>query len=376
MNKKPAAATAGKPGAPAGKDKKKLTPAEQAKLDEEIKARQAKRAEEDKKYGIKMGVEGLPLLLTSDFLQAVWESENPRETAVQYLNKQLERLHLLLKIKPEEVKMMANQILMDLIFLRKNLDCPPDKVYLLNNLMFHNFINNDKRFEIEFPLVRETPLDPEQEEEEQAKEAAAAAKHALPELEDGEELDDLRAKVNPSETLKAKSYESDLADFKTLLSKLVKKYPGMFSNKPEIAQIVTHVMNSYFANYHLFHYTAIYTPSEEQLTMQVAVDEPTPIAPLAEATMVAKEATEGEHHEHSQTPENADKNQQKSPEELEAEEKERKRQEEWMGLDDRTIAIIQERLEKTREYMIKKIDSKKDEYNEKLTANKVVLKKK
>ena len=66
----------------------------------------------------------------------------------------------------------------------------------------------------------------------------------------------------------------------------------MFVSKPEIASIVTHVMNSYFANYNLYRCTSCFQPGEEFIPIQVTIDEPSPIEPLSEAVMVARGATE------------------------------------------------------------------------------------
>lgn len=377
MKKQPAAGAT----KPADKNKKKLTPAEQVKLDEELRIKALKKAEEDKMYGIRLGAEGLPFLLTQHFLQKVWESDNPKQEANEYLTKQLERIQILHKTRPCEIKAISNQIIYDLIFLKKDLEASWGKIYVLSNLLFHNFINNDKRFEVSLPLVKEKepnaseePQQPIEEEEEKAPENPLLS---LP-LEEGEELEDFRDKQNTEEFLAGKSYESDLFDFKSNLAKLAKKYPDLFTSKSEIASLVSHSMISFFANYNLFRYHSILRPTEETIYLQATVDVPTVLPPLKEAEMIARE--EEPKVEEPRTDE--DEVSRKEQEEKENKEKERLEEErrakeaEWLGLDDRTIQIIQERLEKTRDQMIKKIEAKKDEYNEKLAANKITLKKK
>lgn len=343
-----------------------------------MRAKALKRAEEEKHYGIRFGVEGVPFLLSQHFLETVWNSEQPKEDTYAYLSKQFERLGVLHKLRPCEVRTFANQIIYDLIFVRQKLEPSAAKCYWLCNILFMNFINKDRRFALEFPVVREKDPnlaeEPPQEEEEEKQPDNPLA--SIP-LEDGEELDDYRDKLEVQEALAEKSYEGDLAAFKANLAKVAKKYSSQMSSKAEIAAIVTHAMNSYFDNYNLIRYNAIFRPSEETLYLQVSVDEPTVLPPLADAVMTGREEVPIE----EVNPEEelrAKKEQEEREKKLRdaQEELERKKQEEWLGLDDRTIQLIQERLEKTRIEMIKKLETKKEEYNEKLLANKIQLKKK
>lgn len=365
---------------PADKSKKKLTPAEQAKLDEEIKARQEKRAEENRQFGIKMAVDGVPLLLTSDFLDKAWDSDKPREFVYNYLERQFDRIGLLYQIKPEEQKMYANQILLDLIFLRKDLTCEGEKLQLLTNLLFSNFTNKDKRFQGELPLVQDTP--PETEEEEEALvQHEQKFKSQLPEMDDSDEPEDYRSQLNPSDSLEEKTYEGDLSDFKSKLGAIIRKYSHHFTDKAEIAKYVSHAMGSYFSNFNLFRCTSMFRPSEEHISMQVSVDEPSDVQPLSAATQVSRLEEETAHEHHGDT---AGEDEKKKAEEAAVqtaemeriEEEERKKQEEWMGLDEKTIAMIQERLTKTKEHMLQRIEAKKEEYAEKLAAAKIQIKKK
>lgn len=375
--KKTAPATQGKP---AGKDKKKLTPAEQAKLEEELKARQQKRAEEDKKYGIRYLIDGMPSLLTLDFLESAWNSERPREFVYDYFTHQLERTGLLYQIKPEEQKMYSNQVLLDLIFLKKELNVEGEKLLLLSNLLFTNFTNKDSRFEIELPQVRESV--PETEEEEEAliqEEQKFRAK--LPPLEDFEEPDDYRSQLDCTNQIKEKSYESDLVTFKQKLGSLMKKYPHYFMERSEITSLVNHAMSNYFANFNLYKCITLFKKSEENISMQISIDEPTIVLPLTQAEQIGRLDEEGHKDQHDPS---EDQEEKKKREEAAAqaaelqriEEEQKKKMEEWMGLDDRTIAMIQERLAKTKEYMVKRIESKKEEYTEKLAAAKIAPKKK
>lgn len=50
--------------------------------------------------------------------------------------------------------------------------------------------------------------------------------------------------------------------------------------------------------------------------------------------------------------------------------------EEWMGLDDETIALIKAKLAETKNYMMENIDKKKEEFEEKAANSKVFKKKK
>lgn len=375
---------------PKKKDKKKLTPAEQAKLEEEAKARLALRIEEQKKFGITMEAEGLPFLLSQSFLEEAWCSENPKETAQKYLNEQFRRLKIFHKIKPSEVRLFANQILFDMIFLKKDLGMSFDKIYPLANLLFKNFINKDERFNIDYPIVKE--IDPAahhlEEEEEEPTETVTDPLSTIV-LDDGEEIDDYRAKLDPSESLANKSYDSDLVEFKLSLAKIIKKRGETLANKEQITKLVSYAMSSYFGNWHLFRFTSAHQPTEELVTLQISIDEPTLVAPLEQALMVAKgqdssedETKQGELIEEAVDPEGDQPSAPEAAEDPEAlaqsellQAQARKR-EEWLGLDEKTIAIIEERLEKTRKYMLEKIESKKEEYTEKLTASKISLKKK
>lgn len=361
---------------PADKGKKKLTAAEQAKLDEEIKARQVKRNEDNKKYGIRMAVDGVPLLLTADFLENAWDSDKPREFVYDYLEHQFKRIGILYKVKPEEQKAFANQILLDLIFLRKELFCEGEKQLVLSNLLFSNLTNKDKRFQGALPLVKDTQ--PETEEEEEALiHEEQKFKSVLPPTEP----EDYRAEQDPTESLKEKTSESDLVDFKAKLSAVIRKYSNYFNNKSEVAKLVSHAMNSYFGNFNLFRYISVFRPSEENISIQVPVDQPSEAPPLSEAIQVGR--IENEAHEGIKDKADGDDRKKKAEdaavqaaEAEKHEEEERRKQEEWMGLDEKTIAMIQERLTKTKEQMIQKIESKKEEYTEKLAAAKIQIKKK
>lgn len=364
----------------ADKTKKKLTPAEQAKLDEELAMRALKRAEDNKKYGIKMALDDFPLILTENFLNKAWESDKPRDFVYDYLTYQFDRIGILYEIKPEEQRMYANQILHDLIFIKKELKCTiEDKITLLSNLLFSNFTNKDQRFTIEYPPIRDSPFDNEEEEELWIQQEHNR-KSKVPELEESVEPDDYRSALKPDDKVEDKSYAGDLVDFKQRLGKLMKKYPQYFSEKEEITSLVNHSMNSYFSNFNLFRYITVFDRSEENISMQVSVDEPNPIAPLTEAVQTGKLEDEKQGDGDKAKSEETLRREQEEALAEEArrqeEEIERKKQEEWLGLDDKTIALIQERLARTKEYMIKRIESKKEEYNEKLTAAKVQIKKK
>lgn len=366
-------------GAP-DKPKKKLTPAEQAKLDEELALRAMKRAEENKKFGIKMALDDFPLILTEDFLKQAWESPKPREYVYDYLTHQFDRLGILYLTKPEEQRMYANQILMDLIFIKQDFGSETaEKHCLLSNLLFANFTNKDLRFQIEYPQIRDTPFENEEEEEAWLNQEQAR-RSKLPELEDSVEPDDYRSALDVTSYIADKSYGSDLSDFKVRLGRVMKQYPHHFIKKEEIPVFVNHAMSSYFANHNLFRYTSYFTRSEENISLQVAVDEPTTVLPLTAAVQTGKlEAEDDDAAAKDNREEDARKAMEQEIEDAEKrakEEEERKKLEEWMGLDDKTIAIIQDRIAKTKEYMVKRIESKKEEYNEKLTAAKVQIKKK
>lgn len=361
------------------KAKKKLTPAEQAKLDQEIKARQERRIEENMKYGIKEAVKGLPLLLTDLFLADAWNSDKPREYVFQYLSHQFERIGVLYQLKPDEQKMFSNQILLDLVFLKKDLKCENEKQLLLCNLLFSNFTNKDKRFDRQMPLVQ--GVHPETEEEEEAlleKELGFRAK--LPELPDSVDIVDYREALDISEFLEEKSYQVDLSDFKAKLGSLIRKYPSNFTEKSEITKLVSHAMNSYFANYSMQRYISMFGQSEENISMQVSVDEPTKVMPLSDAIQTAKIDDHGGELGDDQN--KAMEESRKAEEavsqvvELQRAEEDRKRQEEWLGLDDKTIALIQSRLANTKQHMIKRIEAKRHEYAEKIQAAKIQVKKK
>lgn len=371
-----------KPGNPAqakptDKAKKKLTPAEQAKLDEEMALRALKRSEENKKYGIRMAMDDFPLLLTGDFLNNAWESERPKDFVYEYLTYQFDRLGILYNIKPQEQKMYSNQILLDLIFVKKDLKAEGEKQTLLSNLLFANFTNKDTRYSIEYPPIRDTPFENEDAEEAWMLQEQER-KSKLPEMEDHMEPDDYRSSLRITDCVEQKTYAGDLADFKQRLGRLIKAFPQMFIDKNEVAALVNHAMNSYFANFNLFRYITMFDRTEENITMQVSVDEPTVVAPLSDAVQTGK-LEEAADADKAMTEEMIRREQEAALAEearRQEEELERKKQEEWMGLDDKTIALIQERINRTKEYMLKKIESKKEEYNEKLTAAKVPIKKK
>ena len=115
--------------------------------------------------------------------------------------------------------------------------------------------------------------------------------------------------------------------------------------------------------------------------MQVSIDAPTAITPLVEAVQIGRE--EDNTHTEDANKGKSEEDERKEQEDALAEEgrrqeedEHRKKQEEWMGLDDKTIALIQDRLAKTKEYMLKRIEGKKEEYTEKLSAAKIQIKKK
>jgi len=54
----------------------------------------------------------------------------------------------------------------------------------------------------------------------------------------------------------------------------------------------------------------------------------------------------------------------------------RKEYEEWMGLDEATIKMIKAKLAETKNYMEKRVDEKKSEYEEKASNSKVFKKRK
>lgn len=382
--KKPAATggqpAAGKQAAAGAKDKKKMTPAELAKLEEELKARRDKRLEEEKKYGIYPCVEGLPLLLTQDCLEKTWSHPNPKEYLRNFLQHQFDRLGTGMKVKPEEKKMFVTQLLADLIYLKSSLECPSEKLTILCNLLFRNMINNDQRFTGEVPFVKEKPADPAADPDEEPDDHPAVNLTDHIELEDGEDLDDIRARTDVATFIGSKSYETDVTNFKVLLGRVAKKYPVMFSDKQELAHIVQHGMTSYFSRYSLFRCVSLFTQTEEPLQQTVSIDEPTAVQPLAQATMVAREAEGTLPTLQKDTQEdffiNKEVDETRRKEREEKEERDRVLREEWLGLDERTVKIIQDRLEKTREQMIKKIETKKEEYLEKVAASKAPPKKK
>lgn len=58
------------------------------------------------------------------------------------------------------------------------------------------------------------------------------------------------------------------------------------------------------------------------------------------------------------------------------EEEARKEYEQWMGLDDQTVQMIKDKLEETKNYMMKRVEEKKAEYEEKAANSKNFKKKK
>lgn len=382
--KKPAATgaqgAAGKQAAGGAKDKKKMTPAELAKLEEEIKARREKRLEEEKKFGILPCVEGLPLLLTQDCLERAWAHSNPKEYLSTFLQHQFDRLGVGMKVKPEEKKMFVTQLLADLIYLKSSLECPPEKLTILSNLLFRNMLNGDVRFEGDIPYVKEKPADASPDAEEELEDTPAINPVEQIELEEGEDYDDVRARTDVSAFLASKSYESDISNFKLLLGKVAKKFPVMFSDKQELAHLVQHGISSYFSRYSLYRCISLFSQTEEPQQQTISIDEPTPVSGLSQATMVAREGEKTLPTLQKDTQENffpgSELDQARRKEREEKEERERVLREEWMGLDERTVKVIQERLEKTREAMIKKIEAKKEEYLEKVAASKAPAAKK
>ena len=94
--------------------------------------------------------------------------------------------------------MYANSILMDLIFLKTHLEAPIEKVTVLSNLFYRNFLNDDNRFDIKYPAIKPLPENMDEEEAMLASTVDVRSTEPLPHLEDGEDLDDYRSKLDPS----------------------------------------------------------------------------------------------------------------------------------------------------------------------------------
>lgn len=60
----------------------------------------------------------------------------------------------------------------------------------------------------------------------------------------------------------------------------------------------------------------------------------------------------------------------------EAEDVARKEYEQWMGLDEQTVQMIKDKLDETKKYMMKRVEEKKAEYEEKAANSKTFKKKK
>ena len=316
-------------------------------------------------------------------VRSVWDHPEPRNFTQDYLKEQLTRLGIYNEVSDEEIETIANSILFTIVFSKDKLSLDDERSTVVANLTFGLFRNGDTRYEIEYPILKEEEEEEEEEEEQKGKKSKKNEKkkdkkqeeeEEVP-LEDEDSID--RSLIDPSEATKDKNLDSDKNWLKENLKKIVNEKSGFFT-KEQIAKIFSHFTESYFLNFDLFQFARQNKQLEEDVFIQVLVDQPFVPPPLHEAKFLGVIYTEEEKKQMEEEKRQKvleQERQEKEAREREAEER-RKFQEEWMGLDEDTIRMIKERVEKAKEEMLSRVDEKKAEYQEKLENRKGGKKKK
>ena len=380
-------------------DKKKNTKELEAeKLEQERLEREKKQEEDDKKFGIKELIKDkdYPMLLTQYYVETAWSHDSPRQFTKEYFMEALKRLKLDKLVSDDELELYSNFTLQNLIYGKSTLNLCWGKITVLVNLLFGIMINNDKRFQIEYPFIgrkkEEEEVDEVKEEVKGAVKKGAKVTKVVKDAKKGKKEEEVlmepqeeqeedeefsRSDILVGDNLAAKTQESDLLEFKQRLRELMGADITLFE-KGQIANIVEHAVDSYFNNFELFNLFQTTEQKEEELFIQVNIDEPYIVPPLESASYAGKIVTPEEQEQERQKREQDQIEEYRRAEQqrVENEEEARKHYEEWMGLDDATIKMIQEKLHDTKNYMMKRIEEKRVEYEEKLSNVKGGKKKK
>ena len=266
----------------ANKDKKRTNKEIEAeRLEQERRLREAKRKEDELKYGINELVDHVnkPMLLTEWFITTCWEHEDPRQFAQEHLMELFTRLKIDKLIKNDEIEMYANAVIYALIFAKDKLAADTRKAYYITNLLFSLYYNGDTRFDIEYPYLRvvrereaaEAEEDAKNKKKDGKKGGKGGDKGGEEEEEQAEEDEDSefdRSLIEIGDSVAGKTYEDDLAGFKASLGLLAKRVPGLVT-KADIARIVGYSIQSYFNNFNLFNYCQTHDQTEENVYLQV-----------------------------------------------------------------------------------------------------------
>ena len=114
----------------------------------------------------------------------------------------------------------------------------------------------------------------------------------------------------------------------------------------------------------------MYEQESEDVFVKVNVDTPTTLPPLEDAKFLGKIVTEEEQIAMDQERRRLQEEEELEERRRQEEEEERRQayEEEWMGLDEQTIQLINSKLKQTRAEMMTRLEEKNEEYKQKVAT--------
>lgn len=354
-----------------GKDAKEV---EAQQKEEERKVLQNKLREENQKFGITQIFPGLETLISSYMIENVWDHDDPVFHMKECMYYQLERLRINDKFKMVEQETIANQMVYSMIFAKNDASMDSFKTAIVCNLIWSLFKNDDTRYQnLEIPFWSETMLakidEIENLEEWIEEKTPKRFRVMMPNPDDvladeGDDIDIPGSRAN-------KTKDGDMSKFKSFIKELTSNsnLPDTVSfKKEEIMKIIEHVFKNYFEKYELFSYSVSYDRAEEDIFMKITIDTPQYVPSLSDSNFLGKiiQDDERQRMEEEMRLARIEKEQIEEEIRIQREAKQRAEDERWAGLDEKTIQMIKDRVSETREFMEKELETKKEEFAEKI----------
>lgn len=330
--------------------------------------------EENKKYGITQILPGLELMISEYMIENLWDHNDPFHHMKECMYYQLQRLEINDKFKLIEQDTIANQMVYSMIFSKNDANMDNCKTAIVCNLIWSLFRNNDERYQnVKIPLWSESMLEgiEEMENLDEWIQEKTPSKWRI-QMPSANDLfsDDVEVDVRACRANKSK--DTDMAKFKSFIKEITSMAGSVPDTvkftKDEVMRLVQHVFKSYFEKYDLFNYSITYKQAEEEIFVKTVVDSPQFVAPLGDSNFLGKIIQEEERLKLEEEMRQANLEKDKVEEEirLEREAAQRAEDERWAGLDDKTIQMIKDKISETRDFMEKELDTKKEEYAEKI----------
>lgn len=379
---------------------KKLTKQEQAELEkqaeEQARLDEIKRREEIDRYGIIQMKNGVLRVFTETAVKEAWNAANPQEYMTKHFEKQLGIMELAGKVPQKEFKMLVDYSLYNLVHVIKTLKLEFKEAAIVLSLLFEVYRMENPVFLSEFQAPEEgkeyeIPAK-EPTEEEVAAQAAADKKKktqgkpagkpgvkgaaAAKEAEEEQKPETVKpAVVLPNWDIRNKTRESDLQFFQNHLKRVCEYY--FEKNEPFLKEWQVRELFIYMRDTYLQHLPLIraFIQREKRLedyNVVVNVDLPGETESLDSAVQTGKKKTiEEEVLEAMKEKEEEIKKMSKAKEQEKETTETRKANDEFLGLDEATVAMIREKLAETEGTILNQLEERQrrlDEKYEELTA--------